>query len=128
MRVLVVEDNPVNRQLMRALVEVAGYTVDVAEDGEQGVAAAAATRYDLVLMDIQLPGIDGIEATRQIRALGAHYRTLPVIAVTAHVVSSQREWLLESGLDGYMQKPVFPRDLHRELARWAERIQASAAA
>jgi CheY-like chemotaxis protein len=128
MRVLVVEDNPVNRQLMRTLVEVAGHTVDVAADGEQGIVAAAAVHYDLVLMDIQLPGIDGIEATRQIRALGGHYRTVPVIAVTAHVVSSHREWLLDSGLDGYMQKPVFPRDLHRELARWAERIQAAAAA
>jgi two-component system, sensor histidine kinase and response regulator len=128
MRVLVVEDNPVNRQLMRALVEIAGHQVDLAEDGEHGVAAASRTPYDIVLMDIQLPGIDGIEAMRQIRALGGHNRTIPVIAVTAHILSSQRDWLLSTGMDGYMAKPVFPADLHRMLRAWAERIHGAAAA
>jgi CheY-like chemotaxis protein len=128
MRVLVVEDNPVNRQLMRALVEVAGHHVDLAEDGEQGVAAAAQAQYDLVLMDIQLPGIDGIETMRQIRALGGHNSTIPVIAVTAHILPSQRDWLLSTGMDGYMSKPVFPADLHRMLRAWAERLHGAAAA
>jgi CheY-like chemotaxis protein len=103
-------------------------TVEVAEDGEASVAAAARTAFDLMLMDIQLPGIDGVETTRQIRALGGHNATIPVIAVTAHVLPSQAAWLIGEGLDDYMAKPVFPRDLMRMLEKWRARIRAAVAA
>ena len=103
--VLVIEDNPLNRKLVRDVLGHAGYRVLEAADAEQGIAAARAERPDLVLMDIQLPGIDGIEALGRLRADEAT-AAIPVAALTAQAMKDDRERFLAAGFDGYLEKPV----------------------
>jgi CheY-like chemotaxis protein len=103
--VLVIEDNPLNRKLVRDVLGHAGYRVLEAADAEQGIAAARAERPDLVLMDIQLPGIDGIEALGRLRADEAT-AAIPVAALTAQAMKADRERFLAAGFDGYLEKPV----------------------
>jgi two-component system cell cycle response regulator DivK len=109
-RILVVEDTPDNRRIMRDLLTSAGYTLIEAEDGAAGVAAAVAHVPDLILMDIQLPVIDGYEATRRIKANPATAR-IPVIAVTSYALSGDEAKALAAGCDGYIAKPFSPRQL-----------------
>ncbi len=113
-RVLVVEDNPKNLKLVRDVLDHSGYEVVAAGTGEEGVRLAAETAPDLILMDLQLPGIDGTEALRRIRATdrGA---TVPVLAVTAFAMDGDRHRALDSGFDGYLQKPLSMRDLVRQV-------------
>jgi two-component system, cell cycle response regulator DivK len=113
-RVLVVEDNPKNLKLVRDVLDHSGFEVVAAETGEEGVRLAAETAPDLILMDLQLPGIDGTEALRRIRATdrGA---TVPVLAVTAFAMDADRHRALDSGFDGYLQKPLSMRDLVRQV-------------
>ena len=108
--VLVVEDNPLNRKLVRDVLGHAGYRVLEAADAEQGIAAARAERPDLVLMDIQLPGIDGIEALGRLRADEAT-AAIPVAALTAQAMKDDRERVLRAGFDGYLEKPISVREL-----------------
>jgi two-component system cell cycle response regulator DivK len=108
--VLVVEDNPLNLKLVRDVLQHAGYAVVVATSGEEGVRLATADRPDLVLMDLQLPGIDGTEAMRRIRAHPAG-RDLPVVAVTAFAMPADREHVSSAGFDGYVEKPLSTRAL-----------------
>jgi two-component system cell cycle response regulator DivK len=109
-RILVVEDHEENRRIMRDLLTHAGYEMLEARTGEDGVTAAARERPDLILMDIQLPGIDGYEVTRRIRADPA-LRAIPIIAVTSYALSGDDVKALAAGCDAYVTKPFSPRAL-----------------
>ena len=114
-RILLVEDNEMNRDMLSRRLERRGYEVAIAVDGRQGVEMATVGGYDLVLMDMSLPEIDGWEATRQLRA-AADTRTLPIIALTAHAMAGDRERALEAGANDYDTKPI-------DLARLLEKIE-----
>jgi two-component system cell cycle response regulator DivK len=109
-RILMVEDHEDNRRILRDLLTSASYETLEAETGEAGVAVAEAQRPDLILMDIQLPGVDGYEATRRIKAHPA-LRRIPVIAVTSYALAGDQIKAFEAGCDGYVTKPFSPRDL-----------------
>jgi two-component system, cell cycle response regulator DivK len=121
-RILVVEDQPDNRQILRDLLTNANFEVIEAEDGEAGLVAAAANKPDLILMDVQLPGIDGYEATRRLKQ-DVGLRDVPVIAVTAHALSGAEDQARAAGCDGYISKPISPRQL---LAKVREYLSSAA--
>ena len=102
-RILIVEDDVINEMVAHVTLERAGYAVDVVSDGSKAVAACRAQEYSLVLMDCQMPEMDGWEATRQIRKLDQ--RQPRIIAVTAHALVGDREKCLDSGMDDYLSKP-----------------------
>ena len=108
-RILVVEDNPKNLKLVRDVLTHSGYEVIEATSGEDGVRLAHDRSPDLILMDLQLPGIDGSEALRQIRE--GDDGQVPVVAVTAFAMNDDRRRALESGFDGYVEKPISVRGL-----------------
>jgi PAS domain S-box-containing protein len=118
--VLVVEDNPVNQVVARGLLTSMGYDVDTADDGAEAVELTEVTAYDAVLMDLQMPRLDGYGATRAIRereaATGA--RRTPVLAMTAAAIAGEREKCLAAGMDDFITKPVAPATLAAALARW----------
>ena len=117
-RILIAEDNPANQMITQSLLSRLGLSSDVVANGLEAVEALRNRPYDLVLMDIGMPEMDGIEATRTIRSLpGAAART-PITALTAHVMSGEREQVLSQGLDDYLAKPVDPIELSQCLARW----------
>ena len=109
-RILVVEDQEDNRQILRDLLATAGYDMIEAEDGMQAVAAASEHRPDLILMDIQLPELDGYEATRRIKANPA-LSAIPIIVVTSYALSGDEEKARAAGCDAYVAKPYSPRAL-----------------
>ncbi|MGO8868576.1 MAG: response regulator [Alphaproteobacteria bacterium] len=109
-RILVVEDTEDNRQILRDLLGAAGFEIVEAEDGAAGVAAAEREKPDLILMDIQLPVMDGYEATRRIKA-NAALKHIPIIAVTSYALSGDEEKARAAGCDGYVTKPFSPRQL-----------------
>ena len=108
--ILYVEDNEMNRQIVRDLLKRTAYKLIEAYDGEAGVAKALETRPDLILMDIQLPKISGMEATRRIRAEAATANT-PIIAITSFALSGDDQKAKEAGATAYLAKPYSPRDL-----------------
>src|SRR5256884_3006425 len=110
LRILLAEDNPVNQQVATAMLLKRGHQVDVVANGGEAVEAARAEHYDLVLMDIQMPEMDGFEATQHIRALPQGGK-LPIIALTAHALSGERERCLERGMTGYLAKPFKAHEL-----------------
>jgi signal transduction histidine kinase/DNA-binding response OmpR family regulator len=130
-RVLVVEDNPVNQQVARAMLEAMGCRVDVVGDGRAALEAVTHTAYDLVLMDCQMPVMDGYQATAEIRRLEAKDpsgRRLPIFALTARVVEDDRERCLDAGMDEFLSKP-FKRDaLAALLRRWMALVSDAAGA
>jgi PAS domain S-box-containing protein len=131
LRVLVVEDNATNRMIATKLLESLGCDVATAADGYLGVEAAANGDFHLILMDVQMPGIDGLEAARRIRALGGAVAATPIVALTANVLSHQRRAYLDAGMDGVVGKPISPGILLREIARLsapAENADETAAA
>ena len=107
--ILIVEDNEKNRKLERDVLQAKGYRTIEAETGEEGVRLAKEHHPSLVLMDIQLPGIDGITALGQLRA-DAATRVIPVIAVTASVMTHDRQKIMAAGFDGYQSKPIRVKD------------------
>jgi two-component system, cell cycle response regulator DivK len=123
-RILVIEDQPDNRQILRDLLTSADFEVIEAVDGEAGLAAAAEHRPDLILMDIQLPGIDGYEATRRLKG-DAGLRDVPVIAVTAHALSGAEQEARAAGCDGYISKPISPRQLLTKVREYLSQITPS---
>ena len=115
-KILLVEDNEMNRDMLSRRLERKGYEVEMAVDGRQGVDKAKTLAYDLVLMDMSLPEIDGWEATRELRADPAT-KELPIIALTAHAMSGDREKALEAGCNDYDTKPI-------ELSRLLGKMEA----
>ena len=121
LNVLLVEDTLVNREVAIGMLELLGHQIDVAENGQQAVEAAARTTYDVVLMDCQMPVMDGFAATDAIRkreCSAGGTRRLPVIALTAHAVEGDRERCLAAGMDDYLSKPFTLQQLQDVLARW----------
>lgn len=116
-RVLLVEDNELNQQIAKELLEEAGFVVDLAENGLAALARVDSQRYDLVLMDMQMPQMDGLMATRQIRAMRRH-AGLPIVAMTANALPGDRERCLAAGMNDYLAKPIEPEALWSALARW----------
>ena len=118
LRILVVEDNLVNQRLAMRLLERRGHLVEVAANGRQALQAMEKGSYDLVLMDVQMPEMDGIEATARIRekekSSGGHQR---VVALTAHAMKGDEERCLAAGMDGYLTKPIRPEELYELLER-----------
>jgi two-component system cell cycle response regulator DivK len=113
-RILVIEDNPKNMKLVRDVLQFSGYEVIEATSGEDGVRLARQHEPDLILMDLQLPGIDGMEALRQIRA-GNGANPVPVLAVTASAMDEDRDRAYAAGFDGYVQKPISVRGLQQQV-------------
>ncbi|HEU5038434.1 MAG TPA: response regulator [Nocardioides sp.] len=116
-RVLVVEDNPVNQLVAAGLLEALGYATETADDGVAALDALDTGHFDLVLMDVQMPRMDGYAATRAIRGRGL---TIPVVAMTAAAVEGERERCLEAGMDDFLTKPVDPAALTAVLDQWAD--------
>jgi CheY-like chemotaxis protein len=123
LHVLVAEDNAVNQRVLLHMLAGFGHRAHAVANGREAVAAAAETAYDLILMDVQMPEMDGLEATAEIRrqeaALGRH---VPIIALTAHAMGQHRDRCLAVGMDDYIAKPVGRAQLAEKLAEWAERL------
>ena len=126
-RVLLAEDNEVNQQVARELLAALGVDCDCAGDGEEALRRAQDTSYAAILMDIQMPKLDGIAATRRLKD-DPRTRDTPVIALTAHAMSGDRERFLAAGMDDYLTKPIEESELARVLARWLPQAQAGAVA
>ncbi len=116
-RVLVVEDNEKNRYLISFILKGEGFDLIEAVTGEEGVEKAVKERPDLILMDIQLPGIDGYETTRRIRASPAGTK-VPIIALTSYAMTGDREKALAAGCTGYVEKPINPDTIMDEIRRY----------
>ena len=116
-RILVVEDNEKNMYLIAFILEKAGHHVLRAVTGEEGVDKAKRERPELILMDIQLPGIDGFEATQQIRASTTAGR-IPIVAITSFAMTGDRERLLAAGCNGYIEKPIDPDTIMAQIAEF----------
>jgi PAS domain S-box-containing protein len=116
-RVLLAEDNPINQQVARQLLERVHLQVDTADDGSEALRKAEAVQYDLILMDLQMPVMDGLEATRRIRALEKG-RDIPVVALTANAFVEDRIRCEKAGMDDYLAKPVDPEKFYATLAYW----------
>jgi signal transduction histidine kinase/CheY-like chemotaxis protein len=119
-RVLLIEDHEISQVVARAFLEHPGYEVDVAADASQAMAALGARDFALLLMDCQMPGMDGYELTRRIRAgeVGHRAQRAPIIALTAHATSADRQRCLDAGMNDYLAKPVGPQQLGETLSRW----------
>jgi PAS domain S-box-containing protein len=116
-RVLLAEDDAFNREIGLVMLEDTGLRVDLAEDGQQALEMARSQHYDLILMDMQMPRLDGLDATRQMRQL-AQCASLPIVAMTANAFSDDRARCLEAGMNDFITKPVEPRLLYQTLLRW----------
>ena len=116
-KVLVVEDNENNLYMMKFMLEENGYQVIEAEDGIEGVKLAAIEKPDLILMDIQLPLLDGYEATKQIKA-NEEIRNIPIIAITSYAMVGDREKTLKAGCNGYIEKPINPETFLPEIEQY----------
>jgi two-component system cell cycle response regulator DivK len=116
-RILIIEDQEDNRVIMRDLLSSAGYALIEAVDGEEGVKLACSERPDLILMDIQLPVLDGYEATRRIRAV-AELKSTPIIAVTSYALSGDEAKTRAAGCNSYVAKPFSPRELLAMVRRY----------
>ena len=122
---LLVEDNEINQEVAIGLLEDASIQVDLAENGEIAIRMAQANDYDAVLMDMQMPVMDGLEATRAIRS-NPRFLELPIIAMTANAMASDREQCLTAGMNDHIGKPVDPDELFSVLLRWTGRGKAEA--
>jgi len=116
-RVLLAEDNTINQQVATELLEQAGMVVTIAADGREAVKAVFQDTFDLVFMDIQMPKMDGYEASREIRK-NTQLRDMPIIAMTAHAMSGVREKCLAAGMNGHLAKPINPEELSAVLVKW----------
>jgi CheY-like chemotaxis protein len=128
-RVLVCEDNPVNRTVASRLLERAGFVVGLAHNGQSAIEEFQRQPWDVVLMDLQMPEMDGFEATRRIRELNEAGRTVPIVAITAHAMQGDRERCFSAGMNDYLPKPFDPRELIAVVERTAcpvpQRLPAS---
>ena len=113
--VLVVEDNAVNRMLIGAYLEEYGLTYDIVGSGAEALLRLGVKEYDLVLMDVMMPELDGVETTKRIRKQGGDRGEIPIVALTAHAMKGDREDYLAAGMDGYVSKPIRGRELFAAL-------------
>jgi two-component system cell cycle response regulator DivK len=118
-KILIVEDNENNRNLFRDILEFHGYAVTVATDGQEGVAMASELMPDLILMDIQMPGMDGMTATQMLKKDPAT-SGLKIIALTSFAMQADQEKFLAAGFDGYLSKPINTRELPGLMQQWLE--------
>jgi signal transduction histidine kinase/ActR/RegA family two-component response regulator len=116
-RILLAEDEPINQEVSRGLLEDVGLAVDLAEDGVQAVELAKRTRYALILMDMQMPNLNGVDATRAIRALPGYAET-PILAMTANAFNEDRQVCIDAGMNDHIGKPVDPERLFETLLKW----------
>ena len=125
-RILLAEDNPTNQKVAQAILRKMGCQADVVANGQEAVNALRAIPYDLVLMDCQMPEMDGFEATRHIRSENSRVLNpaIPIIALTAYTMQGDRERCLQSGMDDFIAKPVQPRELAEKISRWLEKVSA----
>ena len=125
-RILLAEDNPTNQKVAQAILRKMGCQADVVANGQEAVNALRAIPYDLVLMDCQMPEMDGFEATRHIRNENSRVLNpaIPIIALTAYTMQGDRERCLQSGMDDFIAKPVQPRELAEKISRWLEKASA----
>lgn len=118
-KILLIEDSALNRRLIEAVLKPRGYRVLLAEDGQQGIDVAVAELPDLILMDVQLPGVSGYDATRILKSR-PETRHIPIVALTAHAMTDERERAVAAGCDGYIIKPIdtraFPDQLREYLS------------
>jgi len=119
-RVLLAEDNQINAVLATTIIKRAGHSVDVAQNGAEAVDAVKAADYDIILMDMHMPEVDGLEATRRIRLLDSPMRKAPIIALTANAMAADRQKCIAAGMDDFLSKPFEPSDLTSLLAKWGE--------
>ena len=118
-QVLLVEDNPINRKLASIQLKKLDCQIDIACNGIEAVEKAEQTLYDIILMDCQMPEMDGFEATQKIRAIAAEkYSKVPIVAVTANALPEDKERCFECGMDDFISKPLKPNDLADSLGKW----------
>ena len=123
-RVLLAEDNVDNLEMVSNYLRLLGFEVHTAQDGLEAVALAQAYRPDIIIMDVQMPELDGLEATRRLRADPA-LRLTPIIALTALAMPGDRERCLDAGMDDYLSKPLGLSELHKSLTSWIKRTRGS---
>lgn len=116
MKVLVVEDNPVSMKLIKLVLKRHGHEAVEADTGGEGMRKAEAEKPDLILMDVRLPDMDGLEATRRIRKLPS-MKTVPIIAITSYAMAGDREKILEAGCNGHFEKPINPLTIMGEIEK-----------
>jgi PAS domain S-box-containing protein len=121
-RILLAEDEPVNREIGQILLEEVGLEVDLAEDGQVAVEKALTGNYALILMDMQMPVMDGLEATREIRKISGYAKT-PILAMTANAFAGSKDQCIEAGMDDFVTKPARPEHLYSTVLRWLEKPQ-----
>jgi CheY-like chemotaxis protein len=119
-RLLLAEDDPTNQYVLRAILESAGYHVEVVDNGEQALRAARASRPDLIVLDMMMPVMDGYEAATRLSA-DSRFDAIPILALTAKAMKGDLEKSLESGCDGYMAKPISIKPLLEMVRYWLER-------
>jgi CheY-like chemotaxis protein len=124
-RILMAEDNPINQRVGTLILQRAGFVIDVVSDGQEAVEAQIANSYDVILMDCQMPSVDGFEASRQIRSLKSKQPV--IIAVTANALAGERERCLQAGMDDYLSKPFQAEELIAVVRKWTSSDSASAA-
>ncbi|MCX7823690.1 MAG: PAS domain S-box protein [Syntrophobacterales bacterium] len=117
-RILVVEDNVINQKVALGILEKLGFTADVVSNGQEAIDVLKTVPYDLVLMDVQMPEMDGMEATRRIRNSNSINRQVPIIAMTAHAMQGDKERCLEAGMNDYISKPISAKALAEVINRW----------
>lgn len=120
LKILLAEDNAINALLTRTLLEADGCNVDTVEDGAKAVDAVKAQNYDLIFMDMRMPNMDGLEATRKIRALSNRSKSLPIIALTANAFDDDRNACFDSGMNDFMTKPVSAEELSEMVRTWTK--------
>lgn len=126
-RILLAEDNPANQMVIRSILEHAGLKIDIVANGLEAVEAVSTLPYDLVLMDISMPLMDGMQATQAIRDLSGNTRSIPIIALTAHALAGDREHFLAAGMDDYLTKPIDRAAALQCITRWSKVAQSKQA-
>ncbi len=124
-RILLAEDNPVNQRVAAAILTRAGHTVDTVANGIGAINAVKSRHYDVILMDVQMPEMDGVTATKAIRAFAGEKRNIPIIAITANAMAGDREEYLEAGMNDYLPKPFKPNELLTAIDRRMKESQPS---